>query len=300
MQDIDRLRKAIEQDIGRQMQTPKDFEFLSACIFQRLQQTVSVSTLKRLWGYTSSYATTRTTTLDVLARFVGYDNFEHFKQEVENQSNRIIQNTPNNQNTLNNPTTPKSSTRRWYIAVASLLVVAVLFFILRAVFFSSEGDDREATSPLTFISGQTFATPDDYLRLFGIIATDDNYYDQPLPHRQGIIVWTPQFHHPRWHNDGNADSLLPTITEYWSPDTLVANSAQAEIVRQKNENLYFTVRRTNELRITFMSGLRDSAYVFLGIYRADLTQSDSSHIVWQRIADRLDLTHLDYLEQLRN
>lgn len=291
MQNIDRLRKAIEQDIGRKMQTPKDFEFLSACIFQRLQQTVSVSTLKRLWGYTSSYATTRTTTLDVLARFVGYDNFEHFKQEVDNQSN---------QNTLNNSTTPKSSTRRWYIAVASLLVAAVLFFILRAVFFSSEGDDREATSPLTFISGQTFATPDDYLRLFGIMATDANYYDQPLPHRQGIIVWTPQYHHPRWHNDGNADSLLPTITEYWSPDTLVADSAQAEIVRQKNENLYFTVRRTNELRITFMSGLRDSAYVFLGIYRADLTQSDSSHIVWQRIADRLDLTHLDYLEQLRN
>ena len=153
---------------------------------------------------------------------------------------------------------------------------------------------------LQLSKGQEFRTSDDYLRLFGITATADNFYDQPLPHHQGIIVWSPQYHHPHWHNEGNADSLLPTITEYWTPDTLVRDVAQQALVRQKNENLFFTVMRTNELRITFMSGLRDSAFVFLGIYRADLTQSDSTHVVWQRIADECDLRNLDYLEQLRH
>ena len=279
------------------MQTPKDFEFLSACIFQRLNETVSVSTLKRLWGYTAQYATTRTATLNLLAHFVGYDSYEAFvnTSSTTNEASPTDTVPVSPEDTPSTPTSP--SRRRWYILAALLFILAVLFFILRTA-LTPTVDIAKANLQLS--KGQEFRTSDDYLRLFGITATADNFYDQPLPHHQGIIVWSPQYHHPHWHNEGNADSLLPTITEYWTPDTLVRDVAQQALVRQKNENLFFTVMRTNELRITFMSGLRDSAFVFLGIYRADLTQSDSTHVVWQRIADECDLRNLDYLEQLRH
>lgn len=52
--DIERLRISIETAIDRQIRTPKDHEYLATCIFNKLHQTISVSTLKRLWGYVPS------------------------------------------------------------------------------------------------------------------------------------------------------------------------------------------------------------------------------------------------------
>ncbi len=295
-QDIIRLRQAVEQTAGRPMLTPKDFDFLSANISERLKETVSVSTLKRLWGYTSSYATTRTATLDILSRYVGHDSWEEFVAKSQAPATAPTAPTPTTPTTPQ-PTAPTTPTRRhtsWlYAAPLVVLLLAALYFVLRPA------DDDEKHYLIR--SGQHFAQPDDYLHLFGIMAPNADFYDQPLPHHQGIIVWSPQYQHPRWHNEGSIDDLLPTITEYWTPDTLTDDSAQAEITRQKNANLYFTVRRTNELRITFMRGVnKPDDYTFLGIYRADLDRSDSTRIVWQRIADECDLRNLDYLEQLRN
>ncbi len=56
----------------------------------------------------------------------------------------------------------------------------------------------------------------------------------------------------------------------------------------------------NDIRLTFMKSLKDTTYTFLGAYRFSLTLSDTTHIVWERVAEDVDLAHLDYLEQLRN
>ena len=68
----------------------------------------------------------------------------------------------------------------------------------------------------------------------------------------------------------------------------------------RNGALYFTATRTRELRITFMKNLSDTGYVFLGVYRMNEAQSDSTRVVWERVADECNLLHLDYLEELRN
>ena len=81
------------------------------------------------------------------------------------------------------------------------------------------------------------------------------------------------------------------------------NLSEAErqlLTAERNAQLYFTVMRTNELRITFMKNLVDTGYVFLGIYRTNPTLSDSTHVVWERIADECDLNNLTYLQQLRH
>lgn len=133
--------------------------------------------------------------------------------------------------------------------------------------------------------------------MFGITDTA-HAWSKPLPHHSGIILWGPEYHHPEWHNDGNSDSLMPTITEYWSPhDALGIDSS---VIATRNADNYLRATTFNELRITFMKGLSDSTYIFLGIYRLAEEQSDDSHLVWQRIADDCDLSNLDYLEQLRH
>ena len=42
-----KILQSIEEQAGRKMQTPKDFQWLSDEIFRRLHQTLSPSTLKR-------------------------------------------------------------------------------------------------------------------------------------------------------------------------------------------------------------------------------------------------------------
>ncbi len=49
-----------------------------------------------------------------------------------------------------------------------------------------------------------------------------------------------------------------------------------------------------------MSQKSNTGYVFLGVYRMNEAQSDSTRVVWERVANECNLLHLDYLEELRN
>ena len=75
--DYQRLFQEVEQKAGRQMQTPKDFQWLEKRIFEDIHETISASTLMRLWGYRAG-GVPRQTTLDVLARFVGFEDYVQF------------------------------------------------------------------------------------------------------------------------------------------------------------------------------------------------------------------------------
>ena len=68
----------------------------------------------------------------------------------------------------------------------------------------------------------------------------------------------------------------------------------------RNRDKYNHEVRLNEVRITFMKNLRDTGFVFLGVYRLSLEQSDTTHCVWERVDETCDLNNLDYLMELRN
>ena len=72
------------------------------------------------------------------------------------------------------------------------------------------------------------------------------------------------------------------------------------MVVMRNRDKYYHELRLNEVRVTFIKNLTDTGYVFLGIYRLSLEQSDTTRCVWERVADDCDLNRLDYLEELRN
>ena len=296
---FENLRLAIEEAVGRKMKTPRDFGFLAEAIFEKLHQSVSPSTLKRFWGYLPQYSTTRTSTLDILAQFIDYEDWDAFCREAE-------QNPGDTEQTVSASPHTISLQRRWYrptliyIYAAIMVLLAVgCIYMLRPHADAGVSKDTDHSNHV-LRAGQIFESYNDYLPLFGV-TNQENFWDCPLPHHEGIIIWSPEYHHPQWHNEGDRDSLCPTITEWWeSADSLIDSRERELLTSERNEHLYFTVMRTNELRITFMKNLTDTNYVFLGVYRTDLDRSDGTHIVWERVAKECDIANLAYLEQLRH
>lgn len=78
--EVIELRGRIEDSFGRKIKTPKDFECLSELIWERIHITISPTTLKRLWSYISGGDKTRLSTLNILASFVGFKDWEEYQQ----------------------------------------------------------------------------------------------------------------------------------------------------------------------------------------------------------------------------
>lgn len=77
-EDFDRLKNEVETLVGRKIVSPRDFDFLSRQIEGYTQETVSVSTLKRLWGYVACSCKPSRFNLELLSRMVGYPSWNAF------------------------------------------------------------------------------------------------------------------------------------------------------------------------------------------------------------------------------
>lgn len=80
------LKQEVERAMGRQLTEARDFEQLSYLLLSHTRERLSPTTLKRFWGYLKNEEVqTRTHTLDVLARFAGYRDYEIFCYQAENK-----------------------------------------------------------------------------------------------------------------------------------------------------------------------------------------------------------------------
>lgn len=86
MRHISILLQQIEQVFGTTPNSPTQFEALAKSIFDTTHEPVSVSTLKRLWGYVPTDSDPRPTTLDILARYVGTLDWSTFTQRCSGTS----------------------------------------------------------------------------------------------------------------------------------------------------------------------------------------------------------------------
>lgn len=80
--EISELKKRIEEQLKRKVKTPNDFIFLSGAIWEHTRQTMSPTTLKRLWGYVDGADETRNSTLEILSQFLGFDNWDDFLNDI--------------------------------------------------------------------------------------------------------------------------------------------------------------------------------------------------------------------------
>lgn len=84
-----RLCKEVERTLGRRIESPQDFVWLSEEVAKSGKGTLSVNTLKRLWGYLDDGHATRRSTLDVLAQFIGYRDYVALCKDQEERENEI-------------------------------------------------------------------------------------------------------------------------------------------------------------------------------------------------------------------
>lgn len=81
--EIHELKQHLETQLKRKMKTPNDFIFLSGVIWDRTHETISSTTLKRLWGYIDGADETRSSTLDILSRALGFQGWEDFLMHLD-------------------------------------------------------------------------------------------------------------------------------------------------------------------------------------------------------------------------
>ena len=75
---IENLKKEVVRKFGRTVEAAADFDTLSMAIQQGISETVSPSTLKRVFGYVKYDAEPSATTLSILSRYVGYAGWSDF------------------------------------------------------------------------------------------------------------------------------------------------------------------------------------------------------------------------------
>ena len=257
-----------------------------------------------MWGRLDGHVTPRLSTLNLLSQFVGSDSWESFCQQAHHTPH--TPHTPHTRAPLADVADRKSApVRRIPKWVLLLLAVAMVATFLGGWMRYSAYTERielledslhqAGEQQYQLQRGRRFKSYDDYLKLFGLIDVREYPYFQIHPKHPHVVLWGPEYHNPSWHNDGDSARMMPTITERWEP----AN-ALPELVNLRNSELYYNGRRNRDIRLTFMKGFEgDSAFVFLGVYRFSLEQSDTTHVVWERVADEVNLLHLEALEQLR-
>ena len=83
------LKDEVYKAFGSRLQTSTDFEALSESIEARTGALISVSTLKRLWGYVQPQSKPRMSTLNLLSRYCGRDGYAGICQELRDTSGFI-------------------------------------------------------------------------------------------------------------------------------------------------------------------------------------------------------------------
>ena len=280
---ISRLLGRVEEKVGRKMKTPRDFDFLAEQIFETMHKSISVSTLKRVWGYVPANGITRESTLDLLAQFAGFTSFSQFCQHT-------IESTAAEESL---PSGRFGGGSLWKYGWGFLLAIALLLLIV--VFKPFGTSDRPVLK-----CGQTFASYEEFLSLFNIKSTDCQYY-QPVPECSVAYVWAPQYNHPTYHNQGNPDSLMPTITEFLSFNSLKDSLESQKLQMEKQKEFYTTAIRNNQVRLVFMKNLPgDTCFTFTGVYHVSFPLSDTTKVVWVRVSRECNLNDLENLVRLRN
>lgn len=75
---LEALLRQTEIRFGRTPRSPFDFQELAFDIQSVTGRTIGLSTLKRIWGYVNDQSGTTFTTLSLLCRYIGYNDWDAF------------------------------------------------------------------------------------------------------------------------------------------------------------------------------------------------------------------------------
>lgn len=92
------LIMAVSEKFGKEVIYPKEFESLSASILEITHEKISVSTIKRIFGYIEYKGHPSLKVLNIFSYYLGYKDFSAFKKQLKN--NDITYSTFFNSNIL--------------------------------------------------------------------------------------------------------------------------------------------------------------------------------------------------------
>lgn len=140
--EYEKLCRAVEEQLHREMHTPADFEYLSEQLLKKTGSSISSTTLMRLWGYRPS-VTVRMSTLDILARFIGYEDYTHFTRacmegEVQDDTTPVVEEETKG--------THHRNRHLFIVAALAIIVVCAGLFIVYKIHSSKQTEpDSEQT-----------------------------------------------------------------------------------------------------------------------------------------------------------
>ena len=81
------IKQLLKEKSGHEIRLSHDCELLALDIESVTSEHIGVNTIKRLLGFIADERTTRTSTLDVIAHYLGFANWEDLRLADENYSN---------------------------------------------------------------------------------------------------------------------------------------------------------------------------------------------------------------------
>ncbi|MBD2755169.1 hypothetical protein [Spirosoma validum] len=149
-----RCRQLIEEKVGwgsGESWATQDFERLSELIAQQTSVSLSITTLKRVWGRVKYDSAPTTTTLNTLVQFAGYENWQQFK--TTSQLQYVAPGISPDVVTVSAPEPlQKPVLRRWWIGAGLLVGLVGL-----SVFFLNYVNHRPLSPELFSFSSQYVA-----------------------------------------------------------------------------------------------------------------------------------------------
>lgn len=76
------LIKKIEEKIGMEVRYPQDCDVIAQAIEDETGKTLGSTTIKRMFGFVNENRIPRLSTMDILAQFLGYSNFELMAKDI--------------------------------------------------------------------------------------------------------------------------------------------------------------------------------------------------------------------------
>lgn len=132
---IDLLKRATIERFGHTLDSPTDYDMLSADIKQCTGETISSATLKRLFGYLKPSTAPRPSTLSLLARYVGctgWSDFCRMRQEVSIEKSASLR-------------------RRMFIRRGAIGVGIIFAFVIIAILIGTKRKGQIAAPHIQYI-----------------------------------------------------------------------------------------------------------------------------------------------------
>ncbi len=81
------VRELLESQCGRRIQLSSDCDFLACDIESKTGEHIGVNTIKRLMGFIADERQPRESTVDIIAHYLGFDDWQAVRLHVESCSN---------------------------------------------------------------------------------------------------------------------------------------------------------------------------------------------------------------------